>query len=381
MPIWDSMDDVVNKKPVIASFVGTRPELIKMAPILLELKANPNVCSILINTGQHQELVDDMWDIFHLTPDIELQIMTTAQTLGSLTSRLTHHIEKLFQKHRFDFVIAAGDTTTVFISALVAFYHHVPFGHIEAGLRSYNHQEPFPEEINRILAAPLSTLHFSPTVQEKQNLINEGIDANKIIVTGNPVIDAMHWVLQNDTDMSLVPKIDHFILVTTHRRENFNERLENICLAILELSKKFKNVHFVFPVHPNPNVQKQVNKLMTGVKTIHLIKPLRYDAFIYLLKKCLFVMTDSGGIQEEAPALGKPVLVLRNHTERLAIITENAGKLVGTDKDTIIYEASQLLTSQKAYTSLVTKQSPYGDGHASERIINALINYINTSSL
>lgn len=362
-----------HSKPfVIGCIIGTRPEVIKMAPIIFKLKASSWAKVFVINTAQHRSLLDDMLSLFDITPDADLDSMTANQSLGELTGNLCKKLDALIKDHPFDALLAAGDTTTVLVASLIAFYHHIPFGHIEAGLRTYHPREPFPEEINRILTAPLATWHFTPTELEKNNLIRENIDPSKIIITGNPVIDALYWVLKQKPDTDLFQQWSNIVIVTTHRRENFGEHIKVICQAIIELSHQFSHVNFVFPVHPNPQVQKDIFLLLNNKKGIHLLAPLQYDQFIHLMNKSLLILTDSGGIQEEAPALNKPVVILRNITERPAVITEGLGVLVGTNKERIVSTVSELLTNKKAYANMARKVSPYGDGEAASRIIDFL---------
>lgn len=361
-----------SRRVVIGCIIGTRPEVIKMAPIIFKLKSASWAKVFVINTAQHRSLLDDMLGLFDLIPDADLDIMTTDQSLGELTGNLCIKLDALVKNNRFDALLAAGDTTTVFASSLIAFYHHIPFGHVEAGLRTYNSKEPFPEEINRILTAPLATWHFAPTELEKNNLICENIDPSKIIVTGNPVIDALYWVLKNKPDPHSFQQWSNIVIVTAHRRENFGEHVKNICQAVIELSNQFKHINFVFPVHPNPHVQNDIFFLLNEKPGIHLLPPLRYDEFAHLMNRALLILTDSGGIQEEAPALSKPVVVLRSITERPAIISEGVGVLVGTDKNQIIRTVSELLTNKNLYSQMARGVSPYGDGKAAERIISFL---------
>lgn len=360
-----------NSKQVIGCIVGTRPEIIKMAPIVYKLQDCSWAHPVLINTAQHRNLLDDMLELFSLSPDYDLNIMTANQSLAILTSKLCAKLENLLQQHQFDILLGAGDTTTVFVASLIAFYNQIPFGHIEAGLRTYNTREPFPEEINRVITAPLSTWHFAPTILEKENLLRENIPFSKIIVTGNPVIDSLYWVLKHKPQKNLWADLENIIVVTAHRRENFGN-LQNICSAIIELSKQFNHLNFVFPVHPNPNVQQQVEKQLKGYPRIHLLHPLKYDEFAHLMQLAILILTDSGGIQEEAPALNKPVLVLRNITERPAILSEGVGLLVGTNPDNIIRAVTELLTNKTLYSSMSRGVSPYGDGKAADRIIASL---------
>lgn len=362
-----------NSKPLIVGcIIGTRPEIIKMAPIIFQLKSASWAKVCLINTAQHRSLLDDMLGLFDLTPDADLDSMTPDQSLGELTGNLCKKLDILVKNNKFDLLLAAGDTTTVFVSSLIAFYHHIPFGHVEAGLRTYNSQEPFPEEINRIMTAPLASWHFAPTELEKDNLIRENIDPAKIIVTGNPVIDSLYWVLKNKPVHHPMEQWSNIVIVTVHRRENFGEHVKNICQAVLELASQFKQLNFVFPLHPNPHVQNVISLLLNEKPGIHLLPPLRYDGFVHLMNRSILILTDSGGIQEEAPALHKPVVVLRNITERPAVISQGLGVLVGTDKDAIIRKVSELLTNEKIYTKMTEGGSPYGDGRAAERIIQFL---------
>ncbi|RMX15331.1 UDP-N-acetylglucosamine 2-epimerase (non-hydrolyzing) [Legionella jordanis] len=364
----------------IGCVIGTRPELIKMAPVIFRLEQCPWVKLSVINTAQHRNLLDDLLTFFRIIPNVDLNSMTVNQTLGTLTGNLCSKFELLVETTTFDVLLAAGDTTTVFVSSLIAFYHHIKFGHIEAGLRSYNSGEPFPEEMNRVLTAPLSTWHFAPTLAEKENLLRENIPASKIIVTGNPVIDTLYWTLENTVDRGDFDELNNIVMVTAHRRENFGQPLINICSAIVNLSQKF-DVNFVFPVHPNPKVQEVTVSLLKDRPRIHLLPPLRYDEFVHLMSRSIFILTDSGGIQEEGPALGKPILVLRNTTERPAIINEGVGLLVGTEEQNIIDTVTRLLDHKDLYRSMVKNTSPYGDGYASERIVEFLQQTLLSQSL
>jgi UDP-N-acetylglucosamine 2-epimerase (non-hydrolysing) len=361
-----------SRKYTIGCIIGTRPEVIKMAPVIFKLQQSSWADTVLINTAQHRNLLDDMLEIFGLTPQVDLNIMTINQSLGALTANLCTKLENLFLEYQFDALLAVGDTTTVFVSSLIAFYHHVPFGHIEAGLRSYNAREPFPEEINRVLTAPLATWHFTPTELEKENLLRENISSTHLIVTGNPVIDALYWVLKHRPVKDFMPNLENIVLVTSHRRENFGTNLRNISNAIISLSQKFPHLNFVFPVHPNPNVQQTVYSILEDKPHIHLLNSLKYDEFAHLMQRSIFILSDSGGIQEEAPALRKPVLVLRDITERPAILTEEVGLLVGTNSDTIVKSVTKLLADQSLYSHMSRGASPYGDGKAAERIVTCL---------
>lgn len=360
------------KRFLIACVIGTRPEVIKMAPVIFALQSCPWAEIFLINTAQHRNLLDDMLGIFNLTPDVDLDIMTVDQSLGQLTANLCKKLDYLISEYQFDVILAVGDTTTVFASSLISFYHNIPFGHIEAGLRTHDKHQPFPEEINRVLTAPLATWHFVPTVQERDNLLQENIAPDKVIVTGNTVIDALYWTLKNKPDNSPLESLSNIIIVTTHRRENFGEHLKNICLAIIELSRRFDQVNFVFPVHPNPHVRTEVESLLGNRPRIHLLPPVKYDEFTHLMSRSILLLTDSGGIQEEAPALNKPVVVLRSVTERPAIIAAGVGVLAGTETEHIVAVVSEILTDKAVYSGMARGVSPYGDGCAAGRVVDFL---------
>ncbi len=361
-----------NGKIHIACIVGTRPEIIKMAPVLFQLKKSSWAIASLIDTAQHRDLLDDMLEIFDLTPDFDLDIMLKDQTLGELTGNLCRKLDSLLATHHFDAILAIGDTTTVMISALLAFYHKIPFGHIEAGLRTFDRYQPFPEEINRVLSDTLSTWYFAPTEQDKANLIRENINPDLITVTGNTVIDALYWVLKNrkvEKDFASFKKV---ITVTAHRRENHGVILHHICQAILLLSQRFLEIDFVVPMHPNPNVQKVMLDLLANQPRIHLFPPFKYDEFAHLLQKSILILTDSGGIQEEAAALHKPMVVMRNCTERTAVVEEGLGILAGTETDAIVSAVSDLLTNETMYNKMVKSSCPFGDGQAALYIVNYL---------
>ncbi|MCC5792350.1 MAG: UDP-N-acetylglucosamine 2-epimerase (non-hydrolyzing) [Legionellaceae bacterium] len=364
------------KQCKIGCVVGTRPEIIKMAPVIFSLRACPWADVRLINTGQHRDLLDSMLDIFQLKADVDLNIMSEDQSLGRLTGHLCLKLDEVLKKNPVDIVLAAGDTTSVFVASLLAFYHKISFAHIEAGLRTYDVNQPFPEEINRRLTAPLSVWHYAPTDKEKQNLLKENIPIERILVTGNPVIDAMYWVLENKVDEKPYKDLEKIIIVTAHRRENFGENLHHICEALIALTQRFPDINFLLPVHPNPHVQHEIQHYLGHSKGIYLIPPMRYDTFVHLMNRSLFIMTDSGGIQEEAPALKKPVIVMRETTERSEVIREKLGFLVGTDKDKIIQAATQLLTDASLYKQMARGLSPYGDGKAAQRIVHHLQQHV-----
>ena len=363
-------------KCVVGCVIGTRPEAIKMAPVIFLLQQSAWAEVVLINSAQHRDLLDEMLHLFNLKSDLDLNSMIADQSLGHLTGELCLKLDDYLKNNaNIDVLLAAGDTTTVFVASLLAFYHQIPFGHIEAGLRTFNHNSPFPEEINRVLTAPLATWHFTPTETEKNNLLNENIASDKIFVTGNTVIDAMYWVLEQKKEPDDFKDLDNIIVVTTHRRESFGEQLHHICEALVELTQRFEHINIVLPVHPNPHVQSEIHQRLDAKKRIHLINPLSYDAFIHLMNRSLFIMTDSGGIQEEAPALRKPVIIMRELTERTAIVEEELGILTGTDTTAIVDAASKLLTDQALYKTMSRGISPYGDGKASEKIVACIKAY------
>ena len=364
----------------ISIIFGTRPEAIKLIPVILELKKNKNFEINICVTAQHREMLDQVLEIFNIKPDTDLDLMQPNQTLSTLTSRIINAVDNYFSEYKPDIVLVQGDTTTVFAVSLVAFYHKVKVGHVEAGLRTGKKYSPFPEEINRVLTSRIADIHFAPTEISKNNLLKEGINSEKIFITGNTVIDALF--LAKEKVLELKPKVNGlqknleeispYILITGHRRENFGEGFINICSAISELALKYENYNFIYPVHLNPNVQDPVNKLLANKKNIFLIKPQTYLPFISLMMNSKIILTDSGGVQEEAPSLGKPVLVMRENTERPEAVTAGTVKLVGTDKQKIINEVSKLLDNNLEYKKMANAINPYGDGLASKRISEIL---------
>lgn len=348
---------------------GTRPEIIKMAPVIHELqKHTDRVLTHTVCSGQHRELLYPLIDWFDLTVDINLDVMEPNQNLSKLGSKILSELGALFEKEKYDCVIAQGDTTTVLMSAIAAFYAKIPFVHVEAGLRTFDPYLPFPEEMNRILAARIAALHFAPTEQSAENLQREGIHENTIIITGNTVIDALHYTT-NKLQTHLISQEKKTILVTAHRRENFGEPLRKICNALLKISRLFPEVEIIFPMHPNPNVRETVNAILGNISNITLIEPLPYDQLIRLMATAHFTITDSGGIQEEAPALKKPVLVLREETERPELVKLGGAILVGSDEALIIEWTKKLLTCKESYQKMVLGYSPYGSGKAAETIV------------
>jgi UDP-N-acetylglucosamine 2-epimerase (non-hydrolysing) len=370
--------------PKIAIIFGTRPEAIKLIPVIYELKKRQDkVLTKVIVTGQHREILRQMLTLFDIVPDLDLDLMTHNQTLASITSKNIAALDTYMGSDKPDMVMVQGDTTTTFCAALTAFYHKIPVAHVEAGLRTNNKYSPFPEEINRQLTTRISSLHFAPTELSRQNLIAENIPGEEIFITGNTAIDALFLALGLiDEKKVLLEEIkdlhfDNIVLITGHRRENFGSGFESICSAINRLAKAFPDYQFIYPVHPNPNVRNTVAALLGNneLKNIHLIAPLDYFPFIKLMSMARIILTDSGGIQEEAPSLGKPVLVMRDTTERPEAMQAGTSILVGTNEETIFNEAYKLLTDEVAYQKMATAVNPFGDGKSSERIVNHCLNY------
>ncbi|HEX5353169.1 MAG TPA: UDP-N-acetylglucosamine 2-epimerase (non-hydrolyzing) [Rhodanobacteraceae bacterium] len=353
--------------------VGTRPEAIKMAPVIQALSHEPWARVTVLATAQHRDLLDQVLSLFDISPDIDLDIMRANQTLPALTARLITALDGTFAELAPSVVLAQGDTTTVMTAALVAFYRHIPFGHVEAGLRTHDLGNPFPEEMNRLVAGHLACWHFAPTQQARRNLLREGIDDACIHVTGNTVIDALldvaakEWPLDIPLDSS-----KRLVLVTAHRRENFGEPFRAVCRAIRALADLHPDIEVLYPVHPNPNIRLPAQDLLSGHPRIHLCAPLDYAPFVEAQKRAYLILTDSGGVQEEAPALGKPVLVMRAETERPEAVEEGVVRLVGTDETRIVVEASRLLDDPIAWREMARGVSPYGDGKAAERIVRVL---------
>ena len=357
-------------------FFGTRPEAIKMAPLIKELQKYPEKFDVKVCvSAQHREMLDQVLHFFHIKPDFDLNVMKTNQNLFHITAEVLNGIRKVITMYKPDWLIVQGDTTTTFVGALAAFYEKVKIAHIEAGLRSFNKHVPFPEEMNRILTTHLSDLHFAPTLKAKGNLLREAVPEDKIFVVGNTSIDALFLCLKEvkkkcPEDYESFRDIDfkcRIMLVTGHRRESFGKPFKNICHALKMLAQN-NDIEIVYPVHLNPNVRKPVFDILKNIPNIHLIDPLDYPSFVWLMNKSYIILTDSGGVQEEAPSLGKPVLVMRDVTERTEGIDAGTAKLVGTDKDKIASEAQKLLNEKREYDSMVNALNPYGDGMASRRI-------------
>jgi len=369
----------------VLSIFGTRPEAIKMAPVIQELQKYPELIdSKICVTAQHRQMLDQVLGIFNLVPDVDLDLMQSNQSLTELTARALSGLSKVIADIGPDVVLVQGDTTTVLAGSLAAFYQQIPVGHVEAGLRTYDRYNPFPEEINRRLTDGLSTFYFAPTATAQTALLNEGIPLEQIYLTGNPVIDALKQTLQKEppgevTDLLKNIGDNRILLFTAHRRENFGVPLTNFCQAIQEIVRKYRDVSVIYPVHLNPNVRDVVFEHLGGQDRIHLIEPLPYISFVHLMKASYLILTDSGGIQEEAPALGTPVLVLRNVTERPEAVDSGTVKVIGTDTASIVMETGHLLEDQNVYQKMATGVSPYGDGYAAERIVNVLLDYFNGS--
>ncbi len=361
------------------SIFGTRPEAIKLAPVLNRLKQTPAVESIVCITAQHREMLDQVLGLFEIRPDFDLDIMQPAQSLAELSAAVFRGLEPVLAEVTPDWVLVQGDTTTVMCAALLAYYHRVKIGHVEAGLRTGDKFQPFPEEVNRQMLGVVGDLHFAPTEWARNNLVREGIPAERITVTGNTVIDALQAVVARPLDLSAGPLAgvddsQQIILVTAHRRENFGEPLERIFSALRSIATEYSGkVTLIYPVHLNPNVQEPAHRLLAGVPNIRLIEPVDYLSMVHLMKRAHLILTDSGGIQEEAPALGKPVLVLREKTERPEALQAGTAILVGTDPERIIGETRRLLEDPQAYSAMAKAVNPFGDGHAAERIVAALL--------
>jgi UDP-N-acetylglucosamine 2-epimerase (non-hydrolysing) len=374
----------MSTKKIITIF-GTRPEAIKMAPLVKELEKREQIESKVCVTAQHREMLDQVLELFDIKPDFDLNIMQTKQTLTGITSRVLEGLEEVFKEEKPDMILVHGDTTTTFAGSLAAFYQQIKVGHVEAGLRTFNKYFPFPEEMNRKLTGSLADLHFAPTKGSKENLLREGINENDIYITGNTVIDAMKhtveegYVFEND-ELNSIDFSKKVIMITAHRRENWGEGIENICIALNKIVEQNDDVELVYLVHLNPVVKDVVFERLGGKDRVHLLSPLDTKETHNLMSKSFMVMTDSGGLQEEAPHLGKPVLVLRDVTERPEAVEAGTVKLVGTDVDEIVNQANELLGNPEAYSKMSKSINPYGDGVASRRIVDAILKYFELSS-
>lgn len=371
---------------------GTRPEAIKMAPVIHQLNNSSMICNKVCITGQHVEMLNSLLELFRIVPDYNLQVMTENQTLTQLTTKILSQLVTILTQFKPQLVLVHGDTTTTLAAALSAYYHRIPIAHVEAGLRTHDLLLPWPEEGNRKLTDALTSLYFAPTETAKNNLLNEGVAPHKIHVTGNTVIDSLmlinkkldgDLVLQSEmqANFSFLAPTRKMILVTGHRRENFGKGFETICKAIAHIAAQFPTVDIVYPVHLNPKVQEPVNSLLAHIPNVHLIAPLDYLPFVYLMKNAYLILTDSGGIQEEAPSLGKPVLVMRDKTERQEAIKAGGVKLVGNQTKNIVRQVELLLTDENSYQSMCCTQNPYGDGTAAHRILQCIETYFAHASM
>jgi len=377
----------------IAVVFGTRPEAIKLAPVILALRREPEFNCWTCTTGQHRELLDQALAVFGIKPDLDLQLMRADQSLGALTARVIEALDACLAREKPNLVLVQGDTTTVFCATLAAFYHQIPVGHVEAGLRTGNLKSPWPEEANRVMTSRLATLHFAPTQVSRDHLLHEGVPCASIFVTGNTVVDALLLALEKvRVQPPEIPGLPaevlsgndtRLVLITGHRRENFGAGFESICQSIARLGRRFPHTHFVYPVHLNPNVREPVLRILgpaAATANIHLLEPLDYLPFVALMNRATLILTDSGGVQEEAPSLRKPVLVTRDTTERPEAVAARAVKLVGTDALAIFEEASRLLEDPLAYEQMRPTHNPYGDGRAAQRIVGICHDYLQRRS-
>ena len=373
-----------NKLRVVSIF-GTRPEAVKMAPVVKALAANPQIESKVVVTAQHREMLDQVLSLFQITPDLDLNLMKPNQNLADLTAGIFTSLDPILKDLGSDWMLVQGDTTTVMAASLLGYYNRIHVGHVEAGLRTGDRWQPFPEEINRRVAGVVADLHFAPTEHSRQNLLREGVPDWRIAVTGNPVIDALNEISTRPAPPEITAILAEkgiraggrkLILVTAHRRENFGQPIEAICAALRALAEKYADsIHLIYPVHLNPNIQEPVHRLLDGIANITLLPPLEYLPLVHLQRNATLVLTDSGGIQEEATGLGVPTLVMRQTTERPEGVDAGVLKLVGTDTDTIVREASRLLDDSQAYQAMSHAANPFGDGHAAGRIVQAVLDF------
>lgn len=370
MPVIDYLAQ--NKKRLMFVF-GTRPEVSKLAPVIFEARKQPYLDTIIVSTGQHREMLEQMLEIFGINPDVDLSIMEERQSLTSVTVKIIERLEPIVLEHRPDMIVVQGDTATAFLASLVGFYNKIPVAHVEAGLRSYDIYNPFPEEAYRRFISVISSLNLAPTKRAKENLIKEGVREESIIVTGNTIVDAVYLISKDIPEINSDKKI---ILVTSHRRENWGKPMRELALAIKELVSMFSDIKFVIPLHKNPIVREVFLDILSGEERVELIEPLDYPSLIRVMKSSFIILTDSGGIQEEAPTFGKPVLVLRETTERPEGIEKGVAKLVGMRRDRIISNVKALLTDESLYAAMSKVNNPYGDGNASKRVIRAIMHFL-----
>lgn len=375
----------MSKPLLVASIFGTRPEAVKMAPVIKALESHPGIESRVIVTAQHREMLDQVLNIFDITPDFDLNLMQPNQSLAELTARVFSTLDPMLKQLKPDWILVQGDTTTVMAASLLGYYNRIRVGHVEAGLRTGDRWQPYPEEINRRVAGVVADLHLAPTDHSRQNLLREGIPDWRIAVTGNPVIDALREISKRTAPTEITAMLHdkgigvdakRLILVTAHRRENFGQPIEDICAALRDLAEAYtESVHLIYPVHLNPNIQEPVYRLLGDVGNITLLPPLEYLQLVHLERNAYLVLTDSGGIQEEATGLGVPTLVMRATTERPEGVDAGVLKLVGTNRDTIFREASRLLDDEQAYRAMTHAANPFGDGHAAEQIVKAVLDF------
>jgi len=373
-----------NKLRVLTIF-GTRPEAVKMAPVVHELSRHPEIDAQVCVTAQHRQMLDQVLEVFDIHPDIDLNLMKPDQSLAQLSAEIFINLDPVLNDLKPDWILIQGDTTTVTVASILGYYHQLRVGHIEAGLRSFDKWQPFPEEINRRIAGVVSDLHFAPTAGNRINLLKEGIPPEMIVITGNPVIDALQEIANRPAPAQVSQMLSQFdignskkrlVMITAHRRENFGQPILDICSALRQLAESYRqDTVFIYPVHLNPNIQKPVYQQLSGLPNLHLIPPLDYLPMVHLMKQACLLLTDSGGLQEEAPALGIPTLVLRNTTERPEGVEAGTLKLVGSDPKVILSEARHLLDDPQAHAAMANAVNPYGDGHAAERIVRALIEH------
>ncbi len=372
---------MADRRLKVLSIFGTRPEAVKMAPVVNRLSVTDDVESLVCVTAQHRQMLDQVLDLFAITPDFDLDLMRPDQSLADLTAAVIQGLDTIVRDTQPDWVLVQGDTTTVMAAGLLAYYHHVRVGHVEAGLRTGDKWQPFPEEVNRKVTGVVADLHFAPTEQSRDNLLHEGVDAESIVITGNPVIDALYEIAERPYDFDhpvfqAIPEGRRLILVTAHRRENFGEPMERLFEALREIAEHYReDVHLVYPVHPNPNVREPAHKALSDIPNLTLTEPLDYLPMVHLMKKAYLVLTDSGGLQEEAPALGTPVLVLRRVTERPEAVQAGTARLVGSETGKIVSETRKLLDDPETHRAMAQAVNPFGDGHAAERIVQALLDY------
>ena len=373
-----------NKLRVLTIF-GTRPEAVKMAPVVHELSRHPAIDAQVCVTAQHRQMLDQVLEVFDIHPDIDLNLMKPDQSLAQLSAEIFINLDPVLNDLKPDWILIQGDTTTVTVASILGYYHQLRVGHIEAGLRSFDKWQPFPEEINRRIAGVVSDLHFAPTAGNRSNLLKEGIPLEMIVITGNPVIDALQEIANRPAPAQVSQMLSQFdignskkrlVMITAHRRENFGQPILDICGALRQLAESYRqDTVFIYPVHLNPNIQKPVYQQLSGLPNLHIIPPLDYLPMVHLMKQACLLLTDSGGLQEEAPALGIPTLVLRNTTERPEGVEAGTLKLVGSDPKVILSEARHLLDDPQAHAAMANAVNPYGDGHAAERIVRALIEH------